>query len=118
MNIEQKKFNELNESFASLNDKFKEIVAKSKDIAKPDAPTTQDCMDAMYACMANVHQRISNMAENMYAYQDRHQQNHPYPLLTASHKENYLKATGMENDYEKPAKKWANAGIIAEVKSK
>lgn len=118
MTTEQIRFNELTQSFASLNDKFKEIVAKSKETAVPNAPTTQDCMDAMYACMANIHNRISAFASDMYGYMDKHNEGHPYKLLTASHKQKYLEATGMENDYEKPQKKWSNAGVVAEAKLK
>ena len=66
-------------------------------------------MAAMYAMVDNCHKRISNMQGDFYDYANKHQVNHPYPLLTATHKEKYLKATGMENDYEKPQKKWANA---------
>ncbi len=113
----KEKFEELTQSFAEIDKNFKEIQAKSK-IAEAPSPTTQDCMDAMYAMINHVHSRISALADDMYSSQRKHQEGHPYPLLTASHKTNYLKACGMEADYTAPEKKWANAGIIAEVKAK
>ncbi len=109
----KEEFNELSTSFAAIQTTFKEVIAKAKSAAEPMSPTTQDCMDAMYAMINHVHNRIDSLANNMYAYQDKHQDGHPYKLLTASHKQKYLEATGMENDYEKPAKKWANAGVVA-----
>lgn len=121
---EREKLNELSQSFASEILKLQSLLlAGGKPSNNKTEPSTDDgiqaCMNAIYSVANNLHNRIDNMCANMYAYQDKHQDGHPYPLLTATHKTNYLKATGMEADYEKPAKKYARASQeLAEVKLK
>lgn len=99
MNEEQLKFNELTQSFAYLNTKFKELLGKSK-IAEPISPTTQDCMDAMYAAISNVHDRMSNLGNSMYSYQEKHQRGHIPPINSPDEMNKALAALGQDGNYQ------------------
>lgn len=134
MNKEQENIKKLSESFASELKKLEtliasdptvdknELVAKDPKTSDKEDPATrsqiQSCMETVYSIARNLHDRMDGMYADMYAYMRDHQDGHPFKLLTATHKTNYLKACGMQDDYEKPAKKWANASLnIAEVKT-
>ena len=127
MNKDQQELKNLSVAFASEISKLKQLMV-AEDPSKIDQASSdksdpavmsqiQSCMSAIYSVANNLHNRIDRMQASMYAYQDSHAEGHPYKLLTATHKQNYLKATGMQDDYEKPAKKWAHASKdLAEIK--
>ncbi len=94
----KEKFEELTQSFAEIDKNFKEIQAKSK-IAEAPSPTTQDCMDAMYAMINHVHSRISALADDMYGYQSKHQDGHLPKIVGAGAMNKALAALGMDSDY-------------------
>ncbi len=95
----QEQFNELNQITASLDTRFKEIVAKSKTSA-PDAPSPQDCMEAMYAMVNHIHSRISSLADDMYGYQNNHQSGHLPKIVGADKMNKALAALGLDGDYQ------------------
>ncbi len=98
MNTQQKELADLNQAFAALDTQFKEMCAKSK-AAEPNGPTTEDCMNAMYAMINHVHNRISSMADNMYGYMDKHQDGHLPKIVGAGAMNKALAALGMSEDY-------------------
>ena len=83
MNKEQQEFKDLCQSFAAIETKFKEVIKSgnddyilSKGVSGADIPVDdkiKGCMEAMYAMISNVHQRISNLHGSMYAYQESQQ---------------------------------------------
>ena len=118
MTTEQIKFNELTQSFAALNDKFKEIVAKSKDTTAPNVPTIQDCMDAMYAALNNVHQRISSLADDMYGYASSHAKGHLPVCPSTEHMATAIAALGWDKNYEVQKKQLFAAKDLFVIKGK
>src|SRR5260221_14726850 len=109
----KEKFDELSTSFAGLQNTFKEVIAKAKTSPEPMSPTTQDCMDAMYSSLNNVHQRISSLSDDMYAYQHNHQDVHLPKIVGAGAMNKALAALGMDSDFAAQKKTiWASKDLF------
>jgi len=119
MNTKEQEFKELSISFAALDKNFQELRAKAKDTSPEKYnPTTDDCMSALYACMANVHQRISSMADDMYAYQNSHAKGHLPVCPSTEHMATAIAALGWDKNYEVQKKQLFAAKDLFVVKGK
>lgn len=58
-----------------------------------------DLARAFSSSLDYIHQRINRMEDSFYNYTYEHSKGHPMALKTASNVEKYLKACGMDNDY-------------------
>ena len=102
-----KALKELNEAAASMQVEFKKKLDTMKADGycdKPMGPCIDDVMCYCYNMFSSINDRISRLSTDMYDYQYNHSKGHSLPLKTAVNVEKYLKACGMEDDYnvEKP----------------
>ncbi len=102
----KEKMQEFSTAFAALDKKFEEI--KADGYAKPEDQA--NAIENIGYMIRNLSNQVSYLYNDMYNWQSKHQKGHPPALASATNVEKYLKACGMENDYEvqKPTI-WVNA---------
>lgn len=121
MNKERQELQEMSQSFASLDKTFKQARADYDEANKSGVADAGDkfeaCMNAMYAAIGNVHQRMDRMQSSMWAYQDGHADGHLPKCPSTEHMTAAIKGLGWDKNYEVKKKQVFASKDLFEIKT-
>lgn len=96
----------LNEAFGTIKKEFEVIKA---DLAAPSEEMCSRkevwamldrCMGSVYSMVDNLHAKMNEMDNYNWKQHGDHQKGHAPAFKTATHLQNFLKATGMDKDFD------------------